>query len=146
MSGGLESPERDALIDEAVVDDSWTVSRVALFTPAWNTTLIDDPPTSWEDLADPRFDGLLAMETGNSDWYMALTDYWLEQGRSQGEVDRLWHDMVEGALMVAGHTTMRELMVAGEFGVVATLYSYLTEGAMAEGAPLAWEPPVSPVI
>lgn len=108
---------------------------------------MDDPPTSWEDLADPRWDGRMAMEAGNADWYMALTEYWLEEaGKSEEEVQQLWRDIAEGTFMVSGHSTMRELMIGGEFGTVATLYSYMTEEAMADGAPLAWEPPLSPLI
>lgn len=141
-----ESPERSGLIEEAVVDDTWTGSRVQLFTPAWNTDLVEDPPSSWEDLADPRWDGRLAMETGNADWYMALTDYWSEQGKSEEEIQQLWRDIADGTFMVSGHSTMRELMVGGEFGASATLYSYMTDESMASGAPLAWEPPLSPLI
>lgn len=141
-----ESPEREALIDEAVVDDAWTGSRMQVFAPAWNTELVDDPPESWEDLADPRWDGRMAMEATNAEWYMALTEYWVEQGKSEEEVEQLWSDIAEGAFIVSGHSTMLELMIAGEFGAVATLFSYMTDQGIDSGASVEWRPPVLPLI
>ena len=140
-----ESPAREGLIEDAVLDEHWTGTRVQVFTPAWNTELVTDPPTSWEDLGDPRWDGRMAMETGNADWYMALSEYWLEQGRSEEEVQQLWSDIADGTFMVSGHSTMRELMVGGEFGAAATLYRFMTQESMADGAPLEWKPGVSPL-
>ena len=91
---------------EAGQYDAWTATRFNLFAPSWNTDQVsgDLIPTSWEDLADPKYDGQLSMELGDYDWYMALTEYWLEQGKSQEEIDKLFADMVDGAKVVKGHT------------------------------------------
>lgn len=140
-----DSPERENLVDEALFED-WTGTRFQVFAPAWNAMLVGDPPGSWEELADPAWDGRMAMETGNADWYMALSDHWAEQGKSEQEIQQLWQDMAEGTLMVSGHSTMRELLIGGEFDAVATLYSYMTEESAAAGAPLEWQPTVSPLI
>ena len=78
----------------------------------------EDAPKSWEDLADPKWDGLLAMELGDVDWYLTLYNYWLESGKSEAEVDQLFADMADGAAAVKGHTVQAELMSAGQFGVV----------------------------
>ena len=128
--------------------EGWTATRFNLFTPSWNTELItgDMVPTSWEDLADPKYDGQLSMELGDYDWYLTLKQYWLEQGKSEEEVDQLFADMVDGAKLVKGHTVQAELMTAGEFGVTASNYSYIVERAKAEGAPVETKPYVDPVI
>jgi iron(III) transport system substrate-binding protein len=133
-------------VPEAGRYDAWTASRFNLFAPSWNTDIISDPPTTWEDLADPKYDGQLALELGDYDWYMALTGYWLEQGRSQEEVDQLFADMVDGAQVVKGHTVMAELMSAGQFGVASSNYSYIVEAAEAAGAPITTTPYVEPLI
>jgi iron(III) transport system substrate-binding protein len=133
-------------VPEAGQSEDWTATRFNLFAPSWNTDVISDPPTSWEDLADPKYDGQLALELGDYDWYMALSDYWLEQGKSQEEVDQLWADIVDGASVVKGHTVMAELMGAGQFGLAASNYTYIVEAAKASGAPVETQPYVDPLI
>jgi iron(III) transport system substrate-binding protein len=133
-------------VPEAGQSEDWTATRFNLFAPSWNTDIISDPPTSWEDLADPKYDGQLALELGDYDWYMALSDYWLEQGKTQDEVDKLWADIVDGASVVKGHTVMAELMGAGQFGVASSNYTYIVEAAKASGAPVETQPYVDPLI
>ena len=140
--------ERRDLVPEAGQGDTWTATRFNIFAPSWNTDQVsgDLIPTSWEALADPKYDGLLSMELGDYDWYMALTQYWLDQGKSQEEVDKLFTDMVDGAKLVKGHTVQAELMGAGELAVVASNYSYIVERAKVEGAPVDYMPMVEPAI
>jgi iron(III) transport system substrate-binding protein len=133
-------------VPEAGRGEDWTATRFNLFGPSWNTDIITDPPTSWEDLADPKYDGQLALELGDYDWYMGLSDYWLEQGKSQEEVDQLWADIVDGAQVVKGHTVMAELMSAGQFGLASSNYTYIVENAKAAGAPVETQPYVDPLI
>jgi iron(III) transport system substrate-binding protein len=139
--------EREKLIPEAGLFEDWTATRFNLFAPSWNTELIsgDMVPTSWEELADPKYDGMLAMELGDYDWYMALHTYWAEQGKSEEEINQLFTDMVDGASVVKGHTVMAELMSAGEFGVATSNYTYIVENAAEDGAPVTYQPPVDPV-
>jgi iron(III) transport system substrate-binding protein len=138
--------ERRDMVPEAGQSEAWTATRFNLFVPSWNTELISDPPTSWEDLADPKYDGQLALELDDYDWYMGLYDYWLEQGKSAEEVDQLFADMADGASVVKGHVVMSELMAAGQFGVAASNYTYIVQAARAAGAPVTAEPLVEPVI
>ncbi|SOD94714.1 ABC transporter substrate-binding protein [Blastococcus haudaquaticus] len=140
------SPERIAEVPEAGVYDDWVATRFNLFAPSWNVNIINDPPKVWEDLADPKYDGQLALELGDYDWYMALTNYWLEEGKSQEEVDQLWADIVDGAKVVKGHTVMAELMSAGQYGLASSNYTYIVEAAMADGAPLETQPYINPII
>jgi iron(III) transport system substrate-binding protein len=133
-------------VPEAGQAEAWTATRFNLFGPSWNTDIITDPPTSWEDLADPKYDGQLVLELGDYDWYLGLSDYWLEQGKSQEEVDQLWADIVDGASVVKGHTVMAELMSAGQFGLASSNYTYIVENAKAAGAPVETQPYVDPLI
>jgi iron(III) transport system substrate-binding protein len=41
---------------------------------------------------------------------------------------------------------MGELLSGGEYAVGASNYSYLVEGDIADGAPVAWQPPVEPIL
>lgn len=133
-------------VPEAGRSEDWISTRFNLFAPSWNTDVISDPPTTWEDLADPRFDGQLALELADYDWYLGLTDFWLSEGKSQEEIDQLFADMVDGAVVVKGHTVMAELMSAGQFGIAASNYTYIVEAAKAAGAPVETQPYVDPLI
>jgi iron(III) transport system substrate-binding protein len=140
--------ERRDMVPDAGRFDGWTATRFNLFAPSWNTKLVKkgEEPKSWEDLADPKWDGKLSMELGDYDWYLTLSGYWKEQGKSQAEIDKLFADMADGAKIVKGHTVQGELMSAGQFAVTASNYSYLVEQAKRSGAPLAYKPFVEPVI
>jgi iron(III) transport system substrate-binding protein len=103
-------------------------------------------PTSWEDLADPKYDGKLSLEVGDYDWYMTLYGYFQDQGKSDAEIDKLFTDMVQGAKIAKGHSGQVELLSAGEFGVVGASYSYLTDKGRRSGAPVDDQPFVEPVV
>ena len=140
--------ERRDMVPDAGRFEGWTATRFNLFAPSWNTKLVKkgEEPKSWEDLADPKWDGKLSMELGDYDWYLTLSGYWKEQGKSQAEIDKLFADMAAGAKIVKGHTVQGELMSAGQFAVTASNYSYLVEQAKRSGAPLEYQPFVEPVI
>lgn len=140
--------ERRELVSEAGVFDGWTATRYNLFAPSWNTNMVKpgEAPQKWEDLADPKWDGKLAMEVADYDWYLSLYGYWEEQGKSAEEIDKLFADMAEGAKMVKGHTVQGELMSAGQFALTASNYSYLVEQLKMKGAPVEYTPMVEPVI
>jgi iron(III) transport system substrate-binding protein len=44
------------------------------------------------------------MELGDVDWYLTLREYWLDNGKTEEEVDQLFADMADGAKAVKGHT------------------------------------------
>jgi iron(III) transport system substrate-binding protein len=121
--------------------EHWRATRFNVFLPAWNTNLIKpgDEPKSWEDLADPKYKGKLTLEISDSDWYENVTQYWLDHGRSQQQVDEVWKKIVSNAKAAKGHTTMIELLGAGQTPMDAMNYTYITERARADGAPVAYK-------
>jgi iron(III) transport system substrate-binding protein len=128
--------------------DGWTATRFNKFVVSWNTKLIKkgDQPKSWEDLADPRFDGKLALELGDVEWYKTLFEWFRKQGKSEDETQKLFEDMARGGSIIKGHTVMGELMAAGEVQVEASNYSYLVQQLQDKDAPVAWKPAVEPII
>jgi iron(III) transport system substrate-binding protein len=143
-----ESDLQDDLVEGSVYE-GWTADRFNKFVISWNTQSVSETerPKSWEDLADPKWDGQLAMEPSDVDWYKTLYEYWVnEAGKSEEEVNKLFEDMASDALFVKGHTLTGDLLGAGDFQVAASNYSYLVEGVIDDGAPVAWEPPVEPII
>jgi iron(III) transport system substrate-binding protein len=141
----LASPVQEALVDGAV-QEGWTATRFNVFTVAWNTELVDQPPTAYEDLADASWDGRMAMEIEDYDWYWALWNYLVDEGgMSEEEADQLFQQMADGAAFTSGHSTMRQLLIAGEYALVTSDYSYGIAEAKAGGAPVEWQPSVEPL-
>lgn len=127
-------------VDEAGKFQGWVATRFDLLMPAWNTDIIkpDEAPQSWEDLADPRFDGRMTLDNADHEWYGGLTLHWLEQGKSQSEIDDLWEGIASGTTTTQGHSTMAELLSAGQTGMDAMNYSYLIDLAAEKGAPVTY--------
>ncbi|MQA60334.1 MAG: extracellular solute-binding protein [Actinophytocola sp.] len=148
---GVLQPYQGEALDNVPDDgkfEGWTATRFNVFAPSWNTKAIGkgEQPKTWEDLADPKYKGKLALEVGDFDWYMALHDYWLAEGKSQDEVDKLFTTMAANGKKVKGHSVMAELTSSGQFGVAASNYTYIVEELKAKGAPVELEPLVAPAI
>jgi iron(III) transport system substrate-binding protein len=140
--------ERRNLVPEAGRFEGWVATRFNLFAPSWNTTLVPagQQPKTWEELADPKWDGKLSMELTDYDWYLTLYGYWKKHGKTDAEIDKIFTDMANGSKIAKGHTVQGELLSAGQFSVVASNYSYIVERAKAKGAPVDYLPFVQPVI
>lgn len=143
-----ESEYQDALIDGSVHEGNWTAVRYNNFVIIRNTNEVSESemPTSWEDLADPKWDGRIALGADDADWYMPLWLYWTEElGKSEEEADSLFEEIADGAKFVSSHTLMQQLLAAGEYPLVGSSYSYITDLLAKDGAPVAYSPTVSPV-
>lgn len=141
-----DSPAREGLVAEAL-EELWTATRFNTFVVTWNTDLVapGEQPTSWEDLADPRWKDDVAIEAGDVDWYKTLWEHWVDEGMSPEEADALWEQIAANALVIDGHTVLAQLLAAGEFAVGVN-YFHTNELAAAEGAPVTSEPLVEPTI
>jgi iron(III) transport system substrate-binding protein len=148
---GLLAPYTSTLVaglPDGAFGEDWVGFTVSLRAPTWNTELVgtDEIPGSWENLADPRWKGLLALDPSETEWYAALWTYWVEEGgKSEAEADRLFEEIAANAVFVRGHTAQAQLLAAGEFdlGVNATS---IIDFMAADGAPVAWEPTVQPAV
>lgn len=141
------SPVVDDLIPEAR-HKYWTSVQRDIFVLTWNSGAVKaaERPTAWEDLADPRWKGRLAMEASDVVWYAGLRDYWISRGKSEVEADRLFAAMAANARAVKGHSLMVQLLMSGEFDVAASPFLNRVRQLVAEGAPIAYEPVVEPLI
>lgn len=142
----LESPHTADIIEAGVFED-WASVYINTFIAGWNTNNVSDPPETWEQLLT-EFDGPLAMELGDWDWFATLTkDYFTtEKGMTEDEVVEMFKQAAGNSVAVDGHTLMAELLVAGEYDAATSLYHHRVAEFISEDAPLAWEPPIRPVI
>jgi iron(III) transport system substrate-binding protein len=142
-----ESPKLAGLAPESL-GESWIADKLNTFVAAWNTDRVPkgQEPHSYEDLADPRWKGKLALEADDSDWYKELWEHLVETGKTPAEADRIFAGVARNATFVNGHTLMTQLVASGEFDITLNAYLHAVEELRREGAPLAWEPAVKPLI
>lgn len=149
MLADYQSPIREGLRKEALFP-GWTATRFNAFVVGWNTKLVPagQEPKSFEELADPKWKGKLAMELSDFDWYMSLHTYLTtKKGMTDAQADDLFKRLVANAKVVKGHTVMGELLSAGQFAVALSIYSHTVDkAAHKDGAPVAFRPVVAPVI
>src|SRR5919106_752809 len=146
MFAPLDTPITEDIADFAVTDH-WAGYYLQIMVPVWNTDRVtgDAVPQSWEDVL--AYEGNLALEVGDWDWFATLTKYFTdEQGMSEEEATDLFRQAADVASVVDGHTLMTELLAAGEFDMTASSYQNRVPSLVADGAPITWEPPVEPSI
>jgi iron(III) transport system substrate-binding protein len=145
----LESPFTKDLVQSTIVSKNWAPIYLNVFTAAWNTKRVPPAkaPKTWEDVLS-KFNGHLAMEVGDWDWFATLVTQYFEKqkGMSEQQAVDLVSRAASGARMVDGHTLMTELLAAGEFDAAASVYKHRAAQLKAKGAPVEWQPPVQPII
>lgn len=146
-----ESELRDAVRPEGQ-KEHWTADRFNAFVVAYNTDLVkpEEMPDTIEDFADPKWKGRISMELGDVDWFSALFNYYLEQGKSEEEVTEMFKAIAANSKVIKGHTVQAELLSAGEFAAGVSMYSHSVQEGTEEGRPITWQPegvePVQPIV
>jgi iron(III) transport system substrate-binding protein len=141
------SPKIAGLVAGAATKD-WIGDKFNTFIVAWNTERVPEghEPASLEELATPAWKGKLVLEADDSDWYKTYWEYLVDNGKTAAEADALFSAIAKNATFVNGHNLMADLTAAGEFDVTLNSYLHTVEGLIKDGAPLAWKPPIEPVI
>ena len=117
-------------------DGYWTVARISTLVIGYNTDLVEpeDVPTTWEDLLDPKWKGLIGVEADDVELFANMASVW-----GDDKAIKFWEGIA--ALepgIVTGHTELAELVSAGEFAISPTLYGYRVEKLKIKGAPIEW--------
>jgi iron(III) transport system substrate-binding protein len=139
------SPSVNNLVAGSVHED-WTADRLNVFAVARNTKLVpaDEVPRRWEDLADPRWKGKLALDNEIPEWFKSLWEYWVASGKSPAEADRLMDAIGRNAVFLSSGSLLRQLLAAGEFDLGVAL-RHTVQHEKEEGAPIDWQPSVEPL-
>jgi ABC-type Fe3+ transport system substrate-binding protein len=115
----------------------WIGDRLNIISAAYNPNLVkkQDLPKSYDDLANPKWKGKLAIEADDAVWFGALATELGEQ-----KTIRLFRDIVRtnGLSVRKGHTLIANLIVSGEIPFALTVYHYKAEQLKNSGAPLDW--------
>lgn len=135
-------------ISEAARFPNYTGDRLSYIVPVWNTTLLPaaEVPTSFEDLADPRFAGRLALESSDVFWFAGLVKHMESEGMTRDAAVGVFRRIAANASITSGHTTTTELVVAGQYALAANNYIHRALELQGKGAPLGWAPVQVPVV
>lgn len=129
--------------------DHWTATYINAFTVAWNTNVIPNgqQPSSYLDLAKPKWKGKISLEAGDFDWYGALYTYLRSKKHmTKQQVDSYFEKLAANAKVVKGHTVQGQLLSSGQFGVAMSLYKHTVDKAhFNKKAPVSWQPAVQPM-
>jgi len=129
------------------VQGTFAWSYINAYAPMWNTTLVAEPdvPQTWEDVLG--YDGRLALEVKAFDWFATLVqDYFMaQQGLTEEQAVDLFRAAAETATLVDGNSVIAQLLASGEFDMT-TAYSWIAGDLINDGAPVAWQPPVEPLV
>lgn len=122
-----------------VLSDSGTSSLVALAVIgyAWNTSVVDDPPASFEALTDPAYRGQIGLYDYEATPVAASFDTWADQ---YGD-DFLTGLAGQDPRFYASGSALAQAVAAGEVGIAA----YTTPSLVPEGAPVELAYPDEPV-
>jgi iron(III) transport system substrate-binding protein len=131
------TPVTAELMPEAVaVNRPWIVSRLTVFTIAYNTNLIRaaDAPKRYEDLADAKWKGRLGIEADDDNWLMAAAG-----AMGESRTLSLFQDIAakNGVSVRRGHSLLANLVSSGEVPVALDAYLDEVNGLKKAGAPIA---------
>ena len=134
----VRSPHLEDLIPGAVAPHrEWVGARINIYVMSYNTRLVrkDELPRSYEELASPRWKGMLGIEASDPAWFSMVVR---ELGEARGL--KVFRDMVaaNGISVRKGHTLLANLVVSGEVPIALTTYHYKIEQFKKDGAPIDW--------
>jgi iron(III) transport system substrate-binding protein len=151
----LNGPELEAIYREGLLEQFWSphfkslppaafpkhrhyaADRFNFFTIAYNTNLVkpNEVPNSYEDLADPRWNGRIGLEASETDWFASIVKY---MGEEKGLA--LFRKIAQQKpQMRTGHTLMAGLVASGEIPLAGTIYNHNAERLAVTGAPIKWK-------
>jgi len=132
----IDSPHLAHLMPEAVrPHKEWVGISIDMFVLGYNTQKIkkEDLPTSWHDLLDPKWKGMMGVEAEDHAWFA----YVLKQlGKEEGIA--LFRKMVatNDIAVRKGHSLLAQTVASGETPLAFSLYSWGPDQLKDKGAPI----------
>jgi iron(III) transport system substrate-binding protein len=114
----------------------WTAFYLIPYVIGYNTKLVApaDVPTSYEDLLHPKWNGQIALETEEYQWFYHMLQI---MGRDNG-LQYMKKLAGQSLQMRSGHTLLAQLVAAGEVAIATVVYSNRVERMKNSGAPIDW--------
>nr|TFG54990.1 MAG: extracellular solute-binding protein [Hyphomicrobiales bacterium] len=132
----VDSPVFDELMEGSVSDGrAWINSRLIVFVGAYNTLNVRpaDAPKTFEDLLDPKWNGMLTVEANDFSWLKGMVS-----ALGEDEATNLLRRIVEanGVGVRDGHGLITNMLASGEVAFTFTEYYEQAANARDQGAPI----------
>jgi putative spermidine/putrescine transport system substrate-binding protein len=117
---------------------AWGLSYIGIM---YNTDLVDDPPTSWRDLLDPKWRGKVTMMDYPFDEFLATIAH--TEGGSASNDDEAWREIIaaaaDGQFLSFGSSNedIKSPVVRGEALIAPWFPGMVDSWVEEEGVPLA---------
>jgi iron(III) transport system substrate-binding protein len=134
----VNSPAIKTLIPQALrPHGEWVGTRLLMFSLAYNTNLIKkaDLPKTWDDLANPKWKGMLGIESKDDEWFSSLMQ---QMGEDKGLP--LFRKIIatNGLSVRKGHSLLTNLVASGEVPMALTVYNSRVQQLKEKAAPIDW--------
>ena len=134
----LSSPlMQEVLLPEILpASGEWAPDRLNLLVYAFNTNALkpEELPRYWPELATPKWNGRVGMESTNVEWFSAVVES-LGEARGLDIFRRLGEN---GVAVRTGHTHSTGRVIAGEIPLFLGVYSHDVDRMKKKGAPIDW--------
>jgi len=127
----------------AVNPRGWAAIYVRQYVIGYNTRSVppSEAPRHWEDLLQSRWNGKLAMDENEVEWYAAMLDY---LGREKGTA-YMRALAKQNPQLRRGHSLLSKLLQAGDFPMALVHAAEVEDGKRA-GAPVEWVKTLDPIV
>jgi iron(III) transport system substrate-binding protein len=141
----FSTPESDGIPKETVSKD-WVAAYFAPFVAAWNSSRTSAGATDWKDFLT-KHKGKLGLVNSDADWFGSIVEIMMkEDNLTEDQAVQVFRDAAKGSQVVDGHTLVGTLLASGQFDAAGSAYSFTINKLKHDGAPIAWEPPVLPIV
>ena len=132
----VKSPAARKLIPGAApAHGEWAATLIYVFVQAYNTGKLrrQDLPRSYAELLEPKWKGMLAIESSDHEWLYAVI-----RGIGEEKGIGLFRELVakNGLSVRTGHPLLTQLVASGEVPLALTVYNYAPEQLRKKGAPI----------
>ncbi|MCW2760689.1 MAG: extracellular solute-binding protein, partial [Marmoricola sp.] len=132
-----------------LVYSHWIANELNVYGVLRNTDAVpaDEAPTTWKELADPKYDGRIGIPSGSFDLTAEIIPYLMEtESLSEDEAIKLWGKVIKGATVYSDEPQLADAVQRGEmdFGINYLYFQDQLEKAGSKN--IEWEPAIQPLV
>jgi iron(III) transport system substrate-binding protein len=118
----------------------WTGIYITAWVLAYNTKLVSPQaaPKSYADLLNPKWKGLMGMDTEPYSWFITSHRYLEGRLGAAGAMEYFKKLASQELEWRKGHSLIGQLIAAGEFPIGVEMQAGAVERSKAQGAPVDW--------
>lgn len=128
---------------------TWAVTRMDVYATAWNTNLVSksDVPTSYADLADPKWCNHIEIDPRHFSWFETLWQYFkTELNWTDAQNQTYWETLAKCSSQIPDVATGVQLLATGDKSILVGAQYLEASQQRDKGAPIDLLPLLDPVV